>query len=314
MGKKNTGGTQDDAVIKAETAFLLSQLDDIRLQEEFLEEERRKLVEQQEFDFEGLLSRLQAQLAQQQEGFDQQLASSENILGQLGERTQQLSGVLEQQAQNREQIAQGAQETLQRGQGFLSSIGQNVAQQTGQAAEQIGQRAQGIQQEALAGDPATQARQRFLAAEGQAAQQRIGQERERVIGQTQRTEAQNRQRRQEALSNLRGQRATPQQQAPTGTTRQTITRNPEADRDRFLSSLPQNVGVGPVPSFQQREAGRISQPGRTAQLQAGIRRTLADEEEFLANQLRLREQQQGRQDFVGAISGQRRNGNSARRL
>ena len=52
MGKRNTGGTQDDQVIAAETSFLLSQLDDMRLQEQFLEEERQRLIEQQEFDFE----------------------------------------------------------------------------------------------------------------------------------------------------------------------------------------------------------------------------------------------------------------------
>lgn len=295
MGRRNTGDTKDDDTIRAETAFLLSQLDDIRLQEEFLETERRKLVEQQEFDFEGLLSRLQAQLAQQQEGFNQQLATSQNILGQLGERTQQLQGVLDQQAQNREQIAQAAQTTLQRGQGLLTGIGQDVARRSGITAQTIGQRAGQTQQQALAGDPATRARQRFLAAEGEAAQQRIGQERERVIGQTQRTEAQNRQRRQEALANLRGARATPQPIAPQAQTRQRITRNPESDRQRFLSSLQ----IGP----QQTPAAREE-----------TRAPLEVEEEFLANLLRARELQQGRQGFVGPISGQRRTGNTARRL
>lgn len=282
MGRRNRGETQDDSVIRAETAFLLSQLDDIRLQEQFLEEERRKLVEQQEFDFEGLLSRLQAQLAQQQEGFNQQLATSQNILGQLGERTQQLQGVLDQQAQNREQIAQGAQTTLQRGQGFLTGIRQDITAQSGQTARQLGTRAEATTQQALRGDPATLTRQRFLAAEGEAAQQRIGQERDRLLSQTQRTEAQNRQRRQEARANLRGQRATPRAEAPTGRTRQQITRNPESDFQRFLSNLPPE------------------QPGP---------RQIFDEEEFLAEQRRVREQ-----DFIGAISGQRRTGNTARRL
>ena len=277
MGKRNRGDTKDDATIKAETAFLLSQLDDIRLQEQFLEEERRKLIEQQEFDFEGLLSRLQAQLAQQQQGFEQQLATSQNILGQLGDRTQQLQGVLDQQAQNREQIAQGAQQTLERGRGLLTGVRQDVTAQSGQTARQLGERATATTQQALAGDPQALTRQRFLAAEGEAAQQRIGQERDRVIGQTQRTEAQNRQRRQEARANLRGQRATPQPIAPTGRTRQQITRNPEADQQRFLSNL-------------------------------------QEQEEFLINQLRLRELQQGRQGFIGPISGQRRTGNAALRL
>lgn len=282
MGRRNRGDTKDDSVIQAETAFLLSQLDDMRLQEQFLEEERRKLVEQQEFDFEGLLSRLQAQLAQQQQGFEQQLATSQNIVGQLGERTQQLQGVLQQQEQNRQQIEQGAQQTLQRGQGLLTGVRQDVTAQSGQTQRQLGERAFETQQQALAGDPQTRARQRFLSAEGQAAQQRIGQERDRVISQTQRTEAQNRQRRQEARANLRGTRATPQQQAPTGRTRQQITRNPESERQRFLSNLPPN------------------QPGP---------RQIFDEEEYLAELQRLREQ-----DFLGPISGQRRTGNTARRL
>ena len=282
MGRRNRGETQDDSVIRAETAFLLSQLDDIRLQEQFLEEERRKLVEQQEFDFEGLLSRLQAQLAQQQQGFEQQLATSQNILGQLGDRTQQLSGVLDQQAQNREQIARGAQTTLQRGQGLLTGVRQDVTAQSGQTARQLGERAQATTQQARRGDLATQERQRFLAAEGEAAQQRIGQERDRLLSQTQRTEAQNRQRRQEARANLRGTRAIPQQQAPTGLTRQRITRNPESDRQRFLSSLPPN------------------QPGP---------RQILTEEEYLDELQRLREQ-----NFISPLSGQRRTGNTARRL
>lgn len=293
MGRRrNTGETKDDDIIQAETAFLLSQLDDLRLQEEFLEEERRKLIEQQEFDFEGLLSRLQAQLQQQQAGFEQQLATSENIVGQLGDRTQQLQNVLQQQEQNRQQIAQGAQTTLQRGQGLLTGTGQDVARRSGITANELGQRAQATTQQALFGDPQTQARQRFLSAEGEAAQQRISQERDRVISQTQRTEAQNRQRRQEARANLRGARATPQQQAPQAQTRQQITRNPESDRQRFLSNLP--MGPQQIPAARE-----------------GTRLPLEVEEEFL---LRLRELQQGRQGFVGPISGQRRNGNTARRL
>ena len=282
MGRRNRGETKDDSAIQAETAFLLSQLDDIRLQEQFLEAERQKLVEQQEFDFEGLLSRLQAQLAQQQAGFEQQLATSQNILGQLGERTQQLQGVLQQQTQNRQQIEQGASQTLQRGRGLLTGVRQDVTAQSGQTARQLGERATATTQQTLAGDPQTLTRQRFLAAEGQAAQQRIGQERDRLLSQTQRTEAENRQRRQEARANLRGARATPQQQAPTGLTRQRVTRNPESDRQRFLSNLPPN------------------QPGP---------RQILTAEEFLAEQRRLREQ-----DFLGSISGQRRTGNTARRL
>lgn len=282
MGRRNRGETQDDSAIRAETAFLLSQLDDIRLQEQFLEEERRKLIEQQEFDFEGLLSRLQAQLQQQQQGFEQQLATSQNILGQLGDRTQQLQGVLQQQAQNREQIERGAQQTLRRGQGFLTGVRQDVTAQSGQTARQLGQRAQTIQQQALTGDPQIQARQRFLAAEGEAAQQRIGIERDRVIAQTRATEAENRQRRQEARANLRGQRATPQQEAPTGQTRQRITRNPKDERQRFLSRLPPE------------------QPGP---------RQILTEEEYLAELQRLREQ-----NFISPLSGQRRTGNTARRL
>lgn len=249
--------TQDPGAaqqIASEQDLLLQQIEDFRLQQLFLEEQRQQLIEQNRFDFEGLLSALQEQQTQQQANLDNQLQLSEQFLTGLGERNQQLQGVLDQQEQTRQRIGESNQRALEESGQFLTQVGQDVRGDVDPAVQRLTEFGQQTSAQAIQGDPTRQTRERQLASVAQGTQLDIDREQRRLLSQATEQEGQQRRRRQESLANLRGQtaRTAPDRQPRTTQFRSITETAPRNFAERGL--------VGPVP-----ERGFISGNNRPIQ-------------------------------------------------
>ena len=284
--RRNRGNDVDFDQVASEQAAFLDQIDQFRLQQEFLEEQRQRLIEQQEFDFQGLLSQLDALKEQQQQGFEGQLAQSEAFLNDLTARNQQLTGVLEGQAQTQADVAGAQQQNIRSSQEFLSQLLNDVQRQAGTAAGTSRQRSEQQAGQAIEGEEFRRQRQQQLANLAAGAEQRLSRDRRNFLSQAVQDERKGRLRRQTTRANLRGQ-AGP-------TTDRPEARRPQTDVTVRLAQIRRDRGQ----QIQQRRQ-RAGEPG----FLSGTQRSLSSEE---LEQIR-RELRQGRTGFVGPISGRRNN-------
>lgn len=291
--RRNRGDDVNFDQVRSEQAAFLDQIDQFRLQQEFLEEQRQRLVDQQEFDFQGLLSQLDALKEQQQQGFEGQLAQSEAFLNDLSARNQQLTGVLEGQSQTQAGVAGAQQQDIRGSQEFLSQLLNDVRRQSGTAASTSRQRSEAQAGQAIQGEDFRRQRQQQLSNLAAGAEQRLSRDRQEFLSRAIQDERKSRERREGTRANVRNQPATTtsprrnlQQQA-----RERAFRLDQARRERGQQ-------------IQQREPQR----GETGLL--SDQRTLTREE---LERFR-RELQQGRRGFVGPISGRRSNPSTRRVL
>lgn len=284
FGRKNRGSDVDFDQVESEQAAFLDQIDQFRLQQEFLEEQRAKLIDQQAFDFQGLLSQLEALKEQQQQGFEGQLAQSEAFLNNLTARNQQLSGVLQGQAQTQGNVASAGQQNIQGSQDFLSQLLGDVRGQTGAATTQSNQRSQNQAGQAMAGEDFRRQRQERLGNIGLASEQNLERDRKEFLSRAIQDERKGRERRQTSRANLRGQAGRNTQGRDESLQIQRGRRIAQARRDRGQQIQQRSPTA--------RETGLLSNQGAlTAEELETIRREL----------------QQGRAGFVGPISGRRSN-------
>lgn len=288
FGRKNRGDDIDLDAARSEQAAFLDQIDQFRLQQLFLEEQRQRLIDQQEFDFQGLLSQLQALADQQQQGFEGQLAQSEAFLNDLSARNEQLTGVLEGQGQTQRAIAGAQQQDIQGSQNFLSQLLNDIRGQSNRATAQSNQRSGTQEQQAIAGEDFRAARQQQVTNLGLGAEQRVARDRQNLLSQAIADERKGRQRRQTSRANLRGQ-AGPTTDTP-------ASRRPQTETTVRLAQARQNRGQ----AIQQRRP----KTGESGFLSGTQRSLTAEELEELRKEL-----QQGRTGFVGPISGRRSNVN-----
>lgn len=284
MGRRNRGDDIDTDQVRDEQSALLSQFEDFRLQQLFLEEQRQRLIDQQKFDFEGLLSSLNALKEQQQQGFEGQLAQSEAFLNDLSARNQQLSGVLEGQGQTQRANSAAQQQDIQGSQDFLSQLINEIQNRSGQATQTSNQRSDTQAGQAIAGEDFRRSREQQLSNIAAGANQRLEQDRQNLLSRTVQDERKSRARREGSRANLRGQPAP-------GTTPQA--NRPQTDTTVRTAQARQQRGQ----QIQQRRQ-RAGEPGF---LSGG--RSLTREE---LEELR-REFLQGRAGFTGPISGRRSN-------
>lgn len=294
--RRNRGDDIDLDQVRSEQAAFLDQIDQFRLQQQFLEEQRQRLIDQQEFDFQGLLSQLDALKEQQQQGFEGQLAQSEAFLNDLSARNQQLTGVLEGQAQSRQNIAGAQQQDIRGSQEFMSQLLNDVRGQAGTAASTSRQRSEQQAGQAIQGEDFRRQRQQQLSNLAEGAEQRLTRDRQEFLSRAIQDERKGRARRQGARANLRNQPATTT--TPRRTTAQQARERARLEQARLTREQMRR------PQIQQREPQR----GETGLL--SDQRTLSREE---LERFR-RELQQGRRGFVGPISGRRSNASQRRVL
>lgn len=284
--RRNRGEDIDLDQVQTEQAAFLDQIEQFRLQQEFLEDQRQRLVDQQDFDFQGLLSSLEALKEQQQQGFEGQLAQSEAFLNDLSARNQQLTGVVEGQAQTQAQTAGAQQQDIQGSRDFLSQLISDVRGQTGATTTASRQRSDQQAQQAIAGEDFRRQRQAQLSNLAAGADQRLERDRQNLISRAIQDERQARARREGSRANLRGQPAVPtnQRRPPQ---QQVRARERALTLDRARRSRGQQI--------QQRR-------GESGLLSGNQRSTTPEELEELRREL-----QQGRTGFLGPISGRRSN-------
>lgn len=195
-----------EELLSNQDALLDVLLSDLATQQQFLEQERQTIQEQQATAFQNLDEQLQAQLALQEQGLESILNSQQGFISGLSGQNQELGTIIENQRQSQQQFREDQNRELTNINQFLSSLVGARREDLDRSLDQLNQTSESIISRSLQDSPEFAARRGQIVSEQQAETQELDRARARQRGAVTQREQRRREREQGSrlLSRRRG--------------------------------------------------------------------------------------------------------------